>query len=530
MSRMINSGADMETETYRIVFKGEITDGHSVQNVKTALSGMYKNPATLESFFSGKVVVVKKNADLATCKKIQEAFQKAGAVCAIQKEQDLPAKKSAAPKPGKPKPAITEKEAAVAAVKPQSAPLPVQATVQAAVKGPDDIYCEACGRIAKKTAKTCPHCGLALKSPPAKSILLLLTFFTGGIGGHKFYLKQYVQGVLYLLFFWTFVPSLMAVVEFIRYVVRDEKSLREQYPATADRTAMAMLIGVGLVWVTAFSGIMAVFAIPGFVDYRNRAFVAAIDEELEKVKAAQDRYHEKYGKYTASLAALNMYITAPDIRVEIVAADKDCFRARGRHTTRDLESWIDCRGSGKDRTDAAAIPRADGLVEELPPDPTVLEGTRFSPPEGGFSIILPGKAVSTKQTLDTPVGPVDIFMYMVDKEDSACLVGYADYPDELMRQADYNVLMDGAVNGAMNNIKGIVKSEQDVSIRSHYGREIEFAFPASAKMPKGGNGKARFFIVGSRLYQIMKIGEDVLASPHTDPFLASFQLKTGDGT
>lgn len=115
---------------------------------------------------------------------------------------------------------------------------------------------------------------------------------------------------------------------------------------------------------------------------------------------------------------------------------------------------------------------------------------------------------------------------MVDKNEFACIIGYADYPDELMRQADYNLLMDGAVNGAMNNINGRVKSEQDVSIGIHYGREIEFSFPASPKAPSGGNGKARFFIVGSRLYQIIKVGKDVLASPDTNQFLDSFTLES----
>ncbi len=104
----------METETYRIIFKGEIADGHSVNEVKTALSGMYKNPATLTSLFSGKSVVIRKNSDLATCKKIQQAFQKAGAICFIQKESESPVKKTAAPKkttpsvPSEPKRTVSE--------------------------------------------------------------------------------------------------------------------------------------------------------------------------------------------------------------------------------------------------------------------------------------------------------------------------------------------------------------------------------------------------------------------------------------
>ena len=40
---------------------------------------------------------------------------------------------------------------------------------------------------------------------------LLLAFFFGGMGGHKFYLNKPGQGLAYLLFCWTFIPSLIAI-------------------------------------------------------------------------------------------------------------------------------------------------------------------------------------------------------------------------------------------------------------------------------------------------------------------------------
>lgn len=44
---------------------------------------------------------------------------------------------------------------------------------------------------------------------------ILLTLFLGGFGIHKFYSKHYIAGIFYLLFFWTFIPGLIALVEFI---------------------------------------------------------------------------------------------------------------------------------------------------------------------------------------------------------------------------------------------------------------------------------------------------------------------------
>lgn len=44
---------------------------------------------------------------------------------------------------------------------------------------------------------------------------VLLAFFIGGIGGHKFYAGRVVAGILYLLFCWTFIPTIIAFIEMI---------------------------------------------------------------------------------------------------------------------------------------------------------------------------------------------------------------------------------------------------------------------------------------------------------------------------
>ena len=44
-------------------------------------------------------------------------------------------------------------------------------------------------------------------------VALVLTIFLGGLGIHKFYLGNTVLGILYLVFCWTFIPSIIAIVE-----------------------------------------------------------------------------------------------------------------------------------------------------------------------------------------------------------------------------------------------------------------------------------------------------------------------------
>ena len=44
---------------------------------------------------------------------------------------------------------------------------------------------------------------------------ILVAIFLGGIGVHKFYADKVGQGILHLAFFWTGIPSIVAIVHAI---------------------------------------------------------------------------------------------------------------------------------------------------------------------------------------------------------------------------------------------------------------------------------------------------------------------------
>ena len=58
------------------------------------------------------------------------------------------------------------------------------------------------------------------KRPVNKVAYVLLAFFLGGIGAHKFYSGKIGTGIAYLIFSWTFIPSIIAFVEFIIALTR----------------------------------------------------------------------------------------------------------------------------------------------------------------------------------------------------------------------------------------------------------------------------------------------------------------------
>ena len=62
-----------------------------------------------------------------------------------------------------------------------------------------------------------------------KTTAALLAFFLGGFGVHRFYLGDSAKGILYLLFCWTFIPAIIAFIEFIVFLTMDEETFNSKY-------------------------------------------------------------------------------------------------------------------------------------------------------------------------------------------------------------------------------------------------------------------------------------------------------------
>jgi TM2 domain-containing membrane protein YozV len=67
------------------------------------------------------------------------------------------------------------------------------------------------------------------RAPYSKIVTALLAFFLGAFGVHHFYLGQKGRGILYLLFFWTIVPGMIAFVEGILFLLMDDEEFDYRY-------------------------------------------------------------------------------------------------------------------------------------------------------------------------------------------------------------------------------------------------------------------------------------------------------------
>jgi TM2 domain-containing membrane protein YozV len=86
-------------------------------------------------------------------------------------------------------------------------------------------FCRSCGKIISSLAPTCPHCGAPTgarlaspdASPKSRLAALLLCWFLGILGAHRFYVGKIGTGVLQIftlggLGIWTLVDLIMIIV------------------------------------------------------------------------------------------------------------------------------------------------------------------------------------------------------------------------------------------------------------------------------------------------------------------------------
>lgn len=99
------------------------------------------------------------------------------------------------------------------------------------------IYCHGCGKQIHESATSCPHCGAQNKNNPQqnssgqknKVVAAVFGILLGGLGIHKFYLGKVGLGILYLLFCWTGIPSIVGFIEGIIYLCKSDEDFKRVY-------------------------------------------------------------------------------------------------------------------------------------------------------------------------------------------------------------------------------------------------------------------------------------------------------------
>lgn len=95
--------------------------------------------------------------------------------------------------------------------------------------------CKACGRLILAEAEICPECGVRqvaatpVVTQKSRKSAALLAILLGSFGAHKFYLGNTLLGVLYLIFFWSYIPGVLGIVEGIYYLTLSDEQFIDKY-------------------------------------------------------------------------------------------------------------------------------------------------------------------------------------------------------------------------------------------------------------------------------------------------------------
>ncbi|MDE3021801.1 MAG: TM2 domain-containing protein [Pseudomonadota bacterium] len=136
------------------------------------------------------------------------------------------------------------------------------------------VYCRGCGKELHPSAPICPNCGapqpIKMYGYKNRFIAAALAFLVGGMGIHRFYLGQW-RGLWYLLFCWTGIPSFIAFIEGIVFLMTNQYSWDHRYnndiSSHPGGLTVALLILAALLGLTAFISLISHVLLPTIHEY-----------------------------------------------------------------------------------------------------------------------------------------------------------------------------------------------------------------------------------------------------------------------
>lgn len=122
---------------------------------------------------------------------------------------------------------------------------------------------------------------------------------------------------------------------------------------------------------------------------------------------------------------------------------------------------------------------------------------KYSPPGGGFSVLMPGKPLVESQEVETPLGKLINHVHSAEASEMNFAVMYSDFPEPVTDINVINRMLDNARVQGLSAVHGELTSEKAISLDGNPGREW------FVRLPSGALLRARAYWVTQRFYQIM---------------------------
>jgi TM2 domain-containing membrane protein YozV/Tfp pilus assembly protein PilE len=261
-------------------------------------SALVSNLATAEKMLRRPRTLVKADIEPALAEKYKSLIEKAGGQCELLIHGQ------------EPEPLPTETPKAKHLTLEPVAAQPISTDEDDYDDSDGGSFCAKCGSLIRIGRTKCPKCFTPQTEfvSKDKTTAGLLAFFVGGLGIHRFYLGQW-WGIFYFLFWGTFIPSIVSIVEAIVFWSTSNEKWNEKYGNVKKSEAFIVVIIIcGIFMSIAIVGILAAIALPAYQDYTNRS---KIQSAMPIVVDARDKV-TKFILETHIYPSENIFVHLPD--------------------------------------------------------------------------------------------------------------------------------------------------------------------------------------------------------------------------
>ncbi len=145
-----------------------------------------------------------------------------------------------------------------------------------------------------------------------------------------------------------------------------------------------------------------------------------------------------------------------------------------------------------------------------------------APEKAGFTVQMPVNSYQTRQKVQSDDGNVEVVIVQSGLNKIAYMVTYVDVADS--SAGTPTALLEGTRDVVIASSKGRLISDKRITLKKNPGREFRASVPIGDDK-KAGIMKARIYLVGHRVYQVMAIApKDEAGSKAIEGFFASFKI------
>jgi hypothetical protein len=142
-----------------------------------------------------------------------------------------------------------------------------------------------------------------------------------------------------------------------------------------------------------------------------------------------------------------------------------------------------------------AVSRKGDLIQEK-------TWKRFASPALGFSVLMPDKPTAQDQTIENATGNIIHHVYSSEFSNDVFMVTVARFPEAISDEETVKRMLDSGRDKGVSGSNGRLKSEKEITLDGHSGREWELI------LPKGIRVRSRAYWVSDTLFQLIALTEE----------------------